>query len=227
MLVSLTRQKFEELIPLLATGPQYGYYWGKFPDFLKRLLISVISVCIVVFILGYFLFGEGLLTFFLGVVGSLYWLWAPIYLASLRNFASRRLPYSGFLRGEVLDLFVSEELIGEEQTVNNRGQLVLVENRERRLNIEVGDETGFTTQLQVPLRREHKAIALGQMAEMIVMSYRPDLSSIAKVSDIYIPDRNLWISDYPILRRDAFAEVSRRLPNSDNFPSPKNRRRKR
>ncbi len=70
----------------------------------------------------------------------------------------------------MLDLFVSEELIGEEQTVNNRGQLVLVENRERRLNIEVGDETGFTTQLQVPLRREHKAIALGQMAEMIVMS---------------------------------------------------------
>jgi len=224
MLVSITRKKFEQLIPLLATGPQYAYYWGKFPDFLKRLLISVVSVCVVVFILGYFILGEGLLTFFLGVIAGLYWLWAPVYFASLRNFACRRLAYSGFWRGEVLDLFVSEELIGSEQTVNNRGQLVIVENRERRLNIEVGDETGFISELQVPLRREHKAIAPGQIAEMLVMSYQSDLSSIVKVSDIYIPNHNLWVSDYPYLRRDAFVDVSRKLQSRDRQASPKQNR---
>ncbi|HEY9873969.1 MAG TPA: hypothetical protein V6D12_11060 [Candidatus Obscuribacterales bacterium] len=225
MLVSITRKKFEQLIPLLATGPQYAYYWGKFPDFLKRLLISVVSVCVVVFILGYFILGEGLLTFFLGVIAGLYWLWAPVYFASLRNFACRRLAYSGFWRGEVLDLFVSEELIGSEQTVNNRGQLVIVENRERRLNIEVGDETGFISELQVPLRREHKAIAPGQIAEMLVMSYQSDLSSIVKVSDIYIPNHNLWVSDYPYLRRDAFVDVSRKLQSRDRQASPKQNRK--
>ena len=225
MLVSITRKKFEQLIPLLATGPQYAYYWGKFPDFLKRLLISVVSLCVVVFILGYFILGEGLLTFFLGVIAGLYWLWAPVYFASLRNFACRRLAYSGFWRGEVLDLFVSEELIGSEQTVNNRGQLVIVENRERRLNIEVGDETGFISELQVPLRREHKAIAPGQIAEMLVMSYQSDLSSIVKVSDIYIPNHNLWVSDYPYLRRDAFVDVSRKLQSRDRQASPKQNRK--
>jgi hypothetical protein len=234
MLVPLTRKKFEQLIPILATGPQYAYYWGKFPVFLKRLLISVVAVCIVTFIIGNFILGEGPLTFFLGgVIAGLYWLWAPVYWATLRNLAYRRFPYSGFWRGEVLDIFVSEDLIGEEQTVNNRGQLVIVENRERRLNIEVGDETGFTTQLQVPLRRTHKAIAPGQIAEMLVLSNQPDLGRIAKMSDIYISSENLWVSDYPYLRRDTFIEVSRKLkyrddseyPPENRTPKPKRRRR--
>jgi hypothetical protein len=130
----------------------------------------------------------------------------------------RKYPYSGFWRGEVLDRYLSEKLIGKEETVNDRGQLVVVENKERRLNIEVGDETGFTTTLQVPLQREHKAIALGQIAEMVVMSNEPDLSVISKVSDIYIPGYNLWISDYPYLRRDLFADASRRLKSYDDDP---------
>jgi hypothetical protein len=47
MLVPLTRQKFEELIPRVATGAQYRYCWGKFADFVKRLLISVVAVVVV------------------------------------------------------------------------------------------------------------------------------------------------------------------------------------
>jgi len=43
MLIPITRQKFEQLIPLVATGTQYKYYWGKPFDFILRLLISVIS----------------------------------------------------------------------------------------------------------------------------------------------------------------------------------------
>ena len=44
MLVTLTRQKFEQVIPRIATADQYKYYWGKSADFLKRLLISVVAV---------------------------------------------------------------------------------------------------------------------------------------------------------------------------------------
>ena len=35
MLVPLTRQKFEQIIPLIATGAQYRYCSGKSPDFLN------------------------------------------------------------------------------------------------------------------------------------------------------------------------------------------------
>jgi hypothetical protein len=223
MLVPLTREKFEQLIPLLATGPQYNYYSGKFADFLNRLLISIVWVLLVVFLLSIFL-GYSLLTFCLGAIGGLYFLWAPIYFATWRNFSCRRHRYSGFWQGEVFDLYISEELVGKEQTVNKKGQLVVVENRQRRLNIEVGDETGFTTRLQVPLQREHKLIRPGEIAQMVVMSDRADLGRIAKISDIYIPRENIWVSDYPYVRRDVFTEVSDRLKRKRGNRSNRRRR---
>ncbi|NJP09130.1 MAG: phosphate ABC transporter permease [Leptolyngbyaceae cyanobacterium RU_5_1] len=211
MLIPLTRKTFEELIPVVATGAQYTYYWGKLRDLLRRLLISVVGIFAVLIIR--LIIGDGFNEFLLicGIVVGLYWLWGPVLWASLRNLECRKYSYCGFWQGRVLDFYVTEELIGTEETVNSRGDLVVVENRERCLNLEVGDETDFSTRLQVPLKRSHRAIDLGDIAEMLVFSHRGDLSRIAKTSDIYIPDHNLWVSDYPNLQRDAFIEVSRRL----------------
>lgn len=212
MLIPITREKFEEVVPLLATGPQYAYYWGKFPDFLKRVLISVLAVVIILLFKLLFTggFSEGL-SLSAGTIGGLYWLWGPVYWATIRNSQIRRYKYAGFWRGEVLDVFVTEDLIGKEETVNQKGELVIVENRERRINLEIGDETGFTTLLQAPLRRLHKGINPGQLAEMLVMSNQSDLGRISQTSDIYIPRLNLWVSDYPYLRRDEFTQVSGQL----------------
>ena len=220
MLVPITRQKFEQLIPLIATGPQYAYFWGNLQDFLKRLLISVIAVVGVLLLKLFFGSGFDGLVLILGIIAALYWLWGPVYWATMRNLEMRRYEYSGFWRGRVVDVYVTEDLIGTEETVNNRGELVIVENRERRLNVDVEDETGFATQLQVPLRRIHKGIAAGQVAEMLVMSYQPDLGRIAKTSDIYIPSLNRWVSDYPYLQREVFTQVSRKLSKveADDYP---------
>lgn len=231
MLIPITRQKFEQLIPILATGPQYAYFWGKFPDFLKRLLISVIAVVGVLLLTSFF--GDEFHGFRLlfCIIAGLYWLWGPIYWATLRNMEMRRHPYSGFWRGEVVDVYITEELIGKEETVNNRGELVIVENRERRLNVEVEDETGFGTRLQVPLRRIHKGIAPGQVAEMLVLSYQPDLRNIVQTTDIYVPSLNRWVSDYPYLQREVFAQVSQKLSQTEeeDYPAsgvrPKRRKR--
>jgi hypothetical protein len=224
MLIPITRQTFEEVVPLIATGDQYRYYWGDFSDFLKRLLLSVIAV-VVVLLVGLF-FGEAFapLRLLLGIIAGLYWFWGPVYWASLRNRAVRRYPYCGFWRGRVRDAYVTEELIGTEETVNKRGELVIVENRERRLNVEVRDKTGFTTALQVPLRRQHKGIAPRQVAEMLVFSYQPNLETIVQTSDLYIPSLNLWVSDYPYLQRDVFAQVSRQL-SSRGETSPRSAER--
>ncbi|MBD1935856.1 phosphate ABC transporter permease [Microcoleus sp. FACHB-68] len=212
MLIPITRKTFEQLIPAVATGAQYAYYSGKFPAFLKRLLISVVAV-VVIWLLGLALGnnGGGGLVFLLGITASLYWLWGPVALASFRNVECRRYQYAGFWQGRVLDVYFTDDLIGQEETVNTRGDLVIVENRERRLNLEVGDKTGFSTQMQVPLRKEHEKIVKGQVALMLVMSNQPDLSRISKYSDIYIPNKNIWVSDYPYLRRDEFIDISRQL----------------
>lgn len=208
MLVPLKRKSFEELIPLISTGPQYGFYWGKPPDFLKRMLISVVGV-VLIWLLGRFL-GD-VLQFLVGLILGLYWLWAPVYWASRRNLKARRYNYGGFWRGQVLNVSISEELIGKEETVNQRGDLVIIENRERRLNLEVGDQTGFATNTQVILRRNHQLIRRGDVAEAMVLSNRADLSQIVRVSDVYIPAHKLWISDYPMIRHDIFEQISRSL----------------
>jgi hypothetical protein len=231
MLVPITRQKFEQIIPILATGPQYGYFWGKFPDFLKRILISLISVVGVSLLRVFFGSSFDGLILLLCIVAGLYWLWGPIYWATMRNMEIRRYPYSGFWRGEVVDVYVTEDLIGKEETVNNSGELVIVENRERRLNVEVEDENGFGTRVQVPLRRIHKGIAAGQVAEMLVLSYQPDLRNIVKTTDIYIPSLNRFVSDYPYLQPDVFAQVSQKLSQFEDEEEPvkrgKNKRRRR
>jgi hypothetical protein len=218
MLVPLTREKFEQIIPLIANGPQYAHYWGKPPDLIKRLLISVVAI-IVVWLLGKLLGegGEGLVLLVM-VMAGLYWLWGPIYWASIKNATYRRFKYSGFWRGRVLDVFVTEELIGEEQSFNNRGELVVVENRERCLNLILEDETGFQAEIQAPLRRIHKGIRPGDPAELLIVSNQPDLGKIDKISDAYLPVQNLWIGDYPWLQRDVFIEVSKALSDRQSYP---------
>ena len=162
----------------------------------------------------------------MGLIGGLYWFWGPVYWAGLRNQKCRRYPYSGFFRGRILDIFLTEELISTEETVNKIGELVLIENRERRLNLEVGDETGFMTTVQVPLRKDHKVIAKGQVAEMVLLSNSPDLSDIDEVTDLYIPSRKLWVSDYPFLQRDMFIDVSRRLGGEENSEPRSSKKKK-
>lgn len=211
MLIPITRETFDFLIPRVATADQYRYCWGKSSDFLRRLLISVVAG-VVIFILRLFL-GEVFnpISFVGGTIAGLYWFWSPVYVASRRNAEIRRNSFAGFWRGRVLDVFVTDDVTGTEETVNNRGDLVIVENRERRLNLEIGDRTGFSVNKQVPLKRNHRVIRRGDYVEMLVLSNREDLSRINMISDLYIPDHKLWVSDYPYLRRDTFIETSRKL----------------
>lgn len=233
MLVPLSRKKFEDLIPLVGTGAQYKYYWGKLSDVLRRVLISISAVAGALLIRAFFATGElqdvvQAVTFFLIILALVYWLWSPAIQAAVRNAGYRRYKYAGFLRGEVLDVFVTDELVGTEESVNNRGELVVTENRERRINVVVGDETGFETRIQVPLKREHQAIRIGDTAEMLALSDRPDLGRIAKVSDIFVSRVGVWVSDYPYLRRDEFEAVSRQIntiePEEDYREPPRSRR---
>lgn len=215
MLIPLSRKTLEDLIPISATSNQYKYCWGKPSDVLRRFLYSIAGV-VAIALVGLFI-SEGFdpILFVIASFAFCYWLWAPIYSAWQRNREYRRYEFGGFWAGEVFDKFVTDELVGTQETVNKRGELVIIENREPRLNLEIGDETGFTTLVKVPLRKQHRDIRPGDWAEMVVLSNRPDLSRIMKITDVFIPDANLWVSDYPYLRRDTFREVSRRLRDAE------------
>ncbi|MGB7711874.1 MAG: phosphate ABC transporter permease [Microcoleus sp.] len=211
MLIPLTRETFQELIPAVATGAQYKYFWGKPPDFLRRMLISAVVVVLLLVIYNFAGSDVGPLVLITGLIAGLYWLWGPILWASLRNAECRKYKYCGFWQGRVLDIYITDEVTSQEETVNQKGQLVIVDNLEPRINLEVGDKTGFTTTLTAPLQKSHQGIVPGQAALMLIMSNQEDLGRIAKVSDIYIPSREVWVSDYPYLRKDVFVEMSQQI----------------
>ncbi len=221
MLVPLTRDALEEIIPPIATGNQYSFYWGKWRDLLQRLFVSFVAL-VVTWLLGK-LAGSGgeTIKLIFDIIAGLYWLWGPVLWASVRNGKYRRYPYCGFWQGQVLDVFITEELVGEEQTVNKWGELVVIENRERQINIEVGDEEGFTAITKAPINRLYQVIKPGQIAEMLVLSKTPELSRIDKITDVYFPQHNLWIGEYPYLRRDIFKQVSEELGGYSGYRSPK------
>ncbi|MDR9402975.1 MAG: phosphate ABC transporter permease [Halothece sp. Uz-M2-17] len=214
MLVPITREKFEQLIPFTATIEQYRYYAGDWPDFLRKLLISFVGV-VIIWLLGEITNSSGATISLFCVIAGLYWLWSPVYWATRRNSTYRRFPYSGFWRGQVLEVFVSEELMSTEESVDEKGDLIIIENRERRINVSVGDKTGFEVQIQAPLRRLHRNIKIGQVVELLVLSKDPDLARISKISDAYLPQLDLWVSNYPVVRRDVFVEVSQELRRSN------------
>ncbi|MEO0458888.1 MAG: phosphate ABC transporter permease [Cyanobacteria bacterium P01_A01_bin.114] len=210
MLVPLTREKFNELVPKVATVEQYRYYWGKPSDFLRRILISGVGMAAIFFLRIFGAIFDPVVFVGAAAIGT-YWFWAPVFQASRRNHEMRRSSFGGFWRGRVLDLYVTDDVVSTGETVNQRGELVIVENREKQINLEVGDKSGFYTTLQVPLKKDYRLIRRGDPAEMVVTSNRDDLSRIITVSDIYIPDAKVWVSDYPYLRKDIFQEVRRQI----------------
>jgi len=223
VLIPITQEKLRQLVPVVATGAQYRYVWGKPQDVLRRVIFAVVAVAIVAF--GLEVLGDGL-QLVLGLIAGLYWLWAPAVLASLHNRRYRRFPYAGFWQGRVLEVYVTEELVGKEETVNDQGQLVIIENRERCLNLEVGDKSGFETTVRTKLLRQHRVIRAGDVAQMLVLSRRPDLAEIELISEVYLPRHRLWIGTYPILQRDVFIELSETLRQQRRSPrkSPRPRR---
>jgi hypothetical protein len=227
MLIPITQEKFDQLIPLIASAEQYQYYWGKTEDFLRRALISFVLV-LIFFILGAIL-GSGAESIRLlsQIIGGLYWFWSPIYSASVKNVAYRRLPYCCFWRGKILDVYLTEEIVRTQEEVDKLGRLLKVEKRERRINIEVGDQEGYLAKIQAPVEPIHRSLKPGQAVELMVLSNQRNLDRNIKVTDAYIPRLNIWLGLYPYLRRDVFWDVREQLrarySKNPNNPPPRPR----
>jgi hypothetical protein len=227
MIIPLKRQKFDELIPSVPTSDQYQYYWGVSQDVFRRVLISV--TLLVTFSLLYNRTPDnvwGLLMFVCAGMGGLYWMLAPVAIAGIRNSKLRKYGFCGFWQARILDLYVSEEVLSKQESFTDRGRLDIVHDTETFLNLEVGDRSGFTTTVRVPMRREYKRIKRKQMACMLLFANDPSFNRIAKTTtDIFIPQVNLWVSDYPYLRRDVFIDLTKYLIDRQNPVSAAPRRR--
>jgi hypothetical protein len=126
-----------------------------------------------------------------------------------------------------LDVYITEKVVREDQQADRFGRLEIIENFEKRINIEVGDREGFRVTVQAPVKRLYKPIAPGQVAELLVLSKQPELERIDKITDLYLPQFDLWVGDYPYLRRDLFKDISAKLgQNRQDAPTRRPNRRR-
>ncbi len=210
MIIPLKRKKFDELVPAVPTSDQYQYHWGSSQDVFRRILISV--ALLVVFGLLYNRTPDnvwGVVMFISAGLGGLYWMLGPVFWAGRQNTKLRKFEYCAFWQAKVIDTYMSEEVLAKQESINRRGRLEVLHETESFFNIELGDRTGFVTTLRVPMRCEYKRITPRQMVCMILFSNDRSFKRVSKVTtDAYLPQLNLWISDYPYLRRDVFTNLT-------------------
>lgn len=211
MLIPLKKEAVKDLIPAVATGTQYAYYWANIATLLKNLFISLIGI-LIFWLIGAVL-GKGAegLSLIFRVTAGLYWLWSPVYWGSVRNRKYRRYNHTGFWRGRILDVYITEEVVNESSALNKLGKAIIVENLQKKINLEIGDKSGFRATISSPLKRIHKVINRGQAVEGLLLSNDPDFMRIANITDVYIPRHKLWVGDYPYVRRDIFLNIRREL----------------
>jgi len=217
MITPLKRKKFDELIPAVPTSDQYQYFWGGSQDVFKRILISV--ALLITFSLLYNRTPDnfwGLLMFICAGLGGLYWMLGPVSTAIRRNTKLRSLSQCGFWEDQVLDIYLSEEVQSRQEDFDQRGRMEVSYDTQSFFNLELGDRTGYTTTLRVPMRREYKRIKPKQLVCMLLFSNDPKFRRVNKITtDAYLPQINLWVSDYPYLRRDVFMNLTRYMLSRD------------
>ncbi|KKZ11987.1 MAG: hypothetical protein TE42_06235 [Candidatus Synechococcus spongiarum SP3] len=212
MLIPLSGAERDQLLPKVATGPQFSACWGGPQVLLQRVMISVVGGLVSL------LFGQafgfsgpwGSFLLVIGIVFGLTWLWAPVAVAAQQNGRLRRFPHTALVMARVGDLFMEERVAQRREDVNAKGRLELVESKRRWLNLELDDEDGFLGRLAFPLEQKHQGIRRGDVICCLAMANRRDFSPVAAFSDAWLPQQNLWVGRYPYLRRDLLINLCRR-----------------
>ena len=75
----LTGRDYERVLPIAATGEQYGYFWGDNDTAFQRVGLSLLTTVLTANALPV-----------VAIPASTFFLWAPVALAARRNAKVRR-----------------------------------------------------------------------------------------------------------------------------------------
>jgi len=235
MLIPISPKAGRGLIPTVPTMGQYRQAWGNSLDVLPRLIIAVATVLGAVLLWRYLDPVFRWIVLIIGLVGGSNWLWGPAYWASLQNGQCGRYAYRAFWRGNIVNAAIGNQswekplrpLKSLPQQLTVGWPRAKFPNRPRSqhrptqtLNLEIRDESGLTAQVTVTFRRPYRLICPGDWVEMVVLSHQPNFGAMVLVPNLYLPDRNLWMGDYPLLRRQHFLNIRRGFESPISVPDP-------
>jgi hypothetical protein len=211
------------------SGGQYAAYWGRtkrerYNRLLESSIVGVVGV-LFSYCLSFVLGG-----FVATIFGTLFAFWAilsPDFKARQRNWeflGGRPLIdpwivddedettqglYGSLFLGTVKDVCVVEDTITPEEYELDDFQDYSAEDDELEqiagmpylLRMRVGDDEQRELQVHARLSEEYLGIVEGMPVAAILLSKSQTFSSLAALTDIYVPDENCFVGDYPYLNR--------------------------
>jgi hypothetical protein len=214
MLLELTPEECESVIPLVPTRLQYAAYWSDALNSVGRI-ITAILVGVALLVLSR-AFGEGsflgAVSFLAGFLSLLYpFLWGPLYTISRRQMAFREIPYGGLFFGQVLSTRRYEVVVEERKKLDEDGELYIEEVRERQFEMEIGDETGVTYRVRARDDPRYRRIVKKQSVLALVKAYSRNLRRRPTLSEVYVVKLGEWVGDVSYLDREAFLQLADEL----------------
>lgn len=187
----LTQRDYERVLPIAATGEQYGYFWGDNDTAFQRMGLSLLTTVLTANALPA-----------VAIPASTFFLWAPVALAARRNSKVRSAKYAGLWRAKV----VSVEPVETRATAS----------ADWMFNLLIGDSSGARVPLKIPLKAEYADINVGDDVELVVTSDDPYFYTFQAVREAYFPFLNIWAGEYPFLDRRGMVAVSDRIASIRN-----------
>ena len=226
------------------TAAQYSTYWGrssreKYGALLEASIVTMLGMFMsyfMSFVLG------GFVASILGSLCAMWIILSPELRAYQRNWelrAGRTLVdpwsvddneaedkqglYGALFLGRIKDVCVVEEASSTEEYDLNEFLDYSMETDELEkwtgnpylLRVEMQDqEGGRDLQVHSRMSEEYLDLQIGQPILGVLLSTSQKFSSLAALTDFYVPDASCWIGDYPYLDRD---ELEQLLAQDDNL----------
>ncbi|MGK7906114.1 MAG: hypothetical protein AB4040_02655 [Synechococcus sp.] len=212
MLIDLTLDEMDRVIPIAPTGTQYGRYISNVFLNLERLIVGFgIGVALLVMSRLFSETGLGFLLFMGGVFAALYpFLLGPLTEITRRNNTYRNLPYGCFFFGVVEEVESTEILVDEIERIDEEGELYVEEVREQELRLRIRDKEGFSFVLRTRDEPAYESIVPNQSVIALIKSYNSNLRNPI-VSEVYVVKLGLWVGDVSYLKRDDFLDLANSL----------------
>ncbi len=217
MLLELTPEEADSVVPIAPTWVQLKSYWNDAFQSTGRIIVAGL-VCLSLLVISNLFVDESFfsLILFLGavVVAAPYpFLWGPLRTTSQRNLAFRQMPYAGLFFGKVLRTRRLTVLVEEREQIDENGDLYIEEIRERQFELEVGDESGVTYRLRVKDNPQYLSIVRQQSVIGMVKAYSRDLERRPIITEVYVVKLNQWVGDTSYLKREEFLDLASSLLN--------------
>lgn len=201
----LSEQERNVLLPRTPTGQQYRALLTPSPSAaLQSLAVSLLGLLLSQPV------GTPLI-----VPASTFVAWKPVLQCMQRNAKARKAKFAALWLAHVLrrTVYDASAVPVDDSAQPEQSDSFPSDARSNNFMtvVTVGDASGFRIDIRVPNDGSHTAIVPGDAAVLTILSDSPGFYSFRALNEVFIPARQLFLSDYPFAERSTFISLAEQM----------------